>query len=143
MPRFEIPCIHTRGEVSADWSRCPGSMARRSRDSGSPLRRISAGWMKAKIGRFCAGFGRMQWRYEGGKGGAFPRVPFPCGCAESLRRAQKSLNSVTSTFFNAVHFLPKDLMFEHRAPKLFLPQVQSNLVTPLDAGIQSQFARRR
>ena len=31
------------GRVSAELSRCPGSMARRPRDSVSPLRRSSAG----------------------------------------------------------------------------------------------------
>jgi len=33
--------------------------------------------------------------------------------AESLRGAPKSPNNVTSTFFNAVRLLPKDLRFEH------------------------------
>ena len=43
------------GRVSAEWSRCPGSMARRPRDSVAPLRRSSAGWMPARIGRLSAG----------------------------------------------------------------------------------------
>ena len=34
-----------------EWSRCPGSMARRARDSVAPLRRSSAGWIPARIGR--------------------------------------------------------------------------------------------
>jgi len=38
------------GRVSAGWSRCPGSMARRPRDNVAPLRRSSAGWMPARIG---------------------------------------------------------------------------------------------
>ena len=46
------------GRVSAEWSRCPGSMAQRSRDSLAPLRRSSAGWMSARIGRLSAGVGR-------------------------------------------------------------------------------------
>ena len=33
------------GRVSAEWSRCPGSTARRPGDSVAPLRRSSAGWM--------------------------------------------------------------------------------------------------
>jgi len=32
----------------------------------------------------------------------------------------KSPNNVASTFFNAVHLLPKDLRFEHGAPNFFL-----------------------
>jgi len=48
------------GHVSAEWSRCPGSMARRARDSVAPMRRSSAGWMPAKIGRLSAGLGRRH-----------------------------------------------------------------------------------
>ena len=33
-------------------------------------------------------------------------------------RASKSPNNVTSTFFNTVHLLPKDLRFEHGGAKL-------------------------
>jgi len=46
--------------------------------------------------------------------------------AESLWRSQitagapKSHSNVTSTFFNAVHLLPKDLSFGHGAPHLLL-----------------------
>jgi len=36
------------GRVSAEWSRCPRSMARRPRYSVAPLRRSSAGWMPAR-----------------------------------------------------------------------------------------------
>jgi len=32
-------------EMSAEWSRCPGSIARSARDSVASLRRSSAGWM--------------------------------------------------------------------------------------------------
>jgi len=45
------------GRVSAEWSRCPGSMARRARDSVVQLRRSSAGWMPSRIGRLSAGAG--------------------------------------------------------------------------------------
>ena len=48
------------GRVSAEWSRCPGSMARRARDSVAPLRRSSARWMPARIGRLSTGVGRRQ-----------------------------------------------------------------------------------
>jgi len=46
--------------ASAEWSRCLGSMARRARDSVAPLRRSSAGWMPARIGRLFAGAGRRH-----------------------------------------------------------------------------------
>ena len=45
------------GRVSAEWSRCPGSMARCHRGSLAPLRWRSAGWMPARIGRLSAGVG--------------------------------------------------------------------------------------
>jgi len=48
------------GRVSTEWSRCPGSMARRGRDSVAPLRRSSAGWMPARVGRLSAGVGRRH-----------------------------------------------------------------------------------
>jgi len=48
------------GRVSAEWSRCPGSIARRPRDSVATLRRSSAGWMAARVGRLSAGVGRMH-----------------------------------------------------------------------------------
>ena len=46
--------------VSAEWSRGSGSMARRVRDSVAPLRRSSACWMPARIGRLSAGVGRRH-----------------------------------------------------------------------------------
>ena len=48
------------GRVSAEWSRCPSSMSRRARDSVTPLRRNSAGWMPARNGRLSAGGGRRH-----------------------------------------------------------------------------------
>ena len=42
--------------VSAEWSRCPGSMARRPGNSVAPLRRISSGWDACdywKVVRWC------------------------------------------------------------------------------------------
>jgi len=38
--------------------------------------------------------------------------------AKSLRGASKSPNSVTSTFYNAAHLLPKDFRFDHGGAKL-------------------------
>jgi len=43
------------GQVRAEWSRYPGSMPGRARDGAAPLRRSSAGWMSARIGRLSAG----------------------------------------------------------------------------------------
>ena len=60
MFRFEVPCICARWTVIAEWSRCPGSMARRARDGVAPLRRSSAGWMPARIGRLSGGVGRRH-----------------------------------------------------------------------------------
>ena len=48
------------GRVCAMWSRCPGSMARRARDSVAPLRWSSAGWMPARIRRLSAGVRRRH-----------------------------------------------------------------------------------
>jgi len=48
------------GRVSAEWSRCPGFMARRPRDGVAPLRQSLAGWMPARIGRLSAGAGRRH-----------------------------------------------------------------------------------
>ena len=48
------------GRVSTVWSRCPGSMARRSRYSVASLRRSSAGWMPARIGRLSPGVRRRH-----------------------------------------------------------------------------------
>jgi len=48
------------GRVSTEWNRCPDSMARCPRDSVPPLRRTSAGWIPASIGRLSAGVGRRH-----------------------------------------------------------------------------------
>jgi len=47
------------GQVSTEWSRCPGSIARNARESVALLRRSSAGWLPARIGKLSAGAGRM------------------------------------------------------------------------------------
>jgi len=46
--------------MSIWWSRCPESMAQRARDSDTPFRRSSTGWMPARIGRLSNGVGRRQ-----------------------------------------------------------------------------------
>ena len=48
------------GQVSAEWSRCPGYIARRAKDRVAPLQWSSAGWMPARIGRLSAGVGRRH-----------------------------------------------------------------------------------
>ena len=48
------------GQVSAEWSRCLGSIARNARESVVLLRRSSAGWMAVRIGRLSAGVGHMD-----------------------------------------------------------------------------------
>ena len=48
------------GRVSAEWSSCPGSMARHAGDSVAPLRRSSVGWMPARFGRLSAGVGHSH-----------------------------------------------------------------------------------
>jgi len=39
------------GQVSAEWSRCPGSIARRARESVAPLQRSSTDWMPSRMPR--------------------------------------------------------------------------------------------
>jgi len=75
-----------------------------------------------------------QGRSEGGGGkGAIHRAPCYYGEAEWLRWAPKRPNNVTSTFFNTVHLLPKNLSFEHGSQTCFLPGAPYSLVTPLTA----------
>jgi len=68
--------------------------------------------------------GYDQTRSRGPKGGTISQVPNHYGGAKSLRGSQttvgapKSLNNVTSTSFNTVHLLPKDVRFEHGSAKL-------------------------
>ena len=45
------------GQVSAEWSRCLGSMARRARDSVALLQRISAGSTSVRMGMLSTGVG--------------------------------------------------------------------------------------
>ena len=48
------------GKVSAEWSRCPGSMVWHAKDSVAPLRQNSAGWMPARVGKLSTGVGRRH-----------------------------------------------------------------------------------
>ena len=48
------------GQVSAEWNRCLGSIAQRARESMAPLRRSSAGWMPARMGRLSTDVGRRH-----------------------------------------------------------------------------------
>ena len=48
------------GRLNAEWSRWPGSMTRRPKVSVVPLRRSSAGWMTASVGRLSADVGRRH-----------------------------------------------------------------------------------
>jgi len=48
------------GQLSTEWSRCPGSMARHARYSVVPQRRNSAVRMLAGIGNLSAGVGRSH-----------------------------------------------------------------------------------
>jgi len=66
-----------------------------------------------------------QGRNDGGARGAqflgrrvTMGAPNHCMAAEWMRGAPKSPKNVTSTFFNTVHLLPKDLSFEHGGAKL-------------------------
>jgi len=52
------------------------------------------------------------------RGGTILRAPNQYGGLVSLRGTPKSPNNVTSTSFNTVHLLPKDLRFEHGGAKL-------------------------
>ena len=61
MFRFETPCIPTRWQVSAEWSRFPGTVARRARDGCFFATKLSrAGSMPARIGNLSAGVGRRH-----------------------------------------------------------------------------------
>jgi len=52
--------LHAIGLVSAGWSKCPGSVARRARDRVNPMRRSSAGWTPARVGSLSVSVGRRH-----------------------------------------------------------------------------------
>ena len=65
MQRVQLGVLRRRefalnGQGSDELSRCLGSMAQRARDSVAPLRRSSAGWTPARMGRLSAGVGRSH-----------------------------------------------------------------------------------
>ena len=87
------------GRVSADWSRCLGSMARCPRDSVAPLRRSSAGWMPARIGRLFADVGpgihgHPQKFFQGGK-----RLHFAALCQVADDAMQTEIHETLYRFY--------------------------------------------
>ena len=83
---------------------------------------------------------------RGGKGVTFTLAPIHYGGVELLREPRKGSSNVTSTSFNTVNFLSKELRVHHVSPNFdhggagattgapnlfFLPRALSNLVTPL------------
>jgi len=58
-------------------------------------------------------------------------APNHCGWREMTAGDEKSPNNVTSTFFNTVQCFRKTSGSNMRRQTSFLPQVPSNLVTPL------------
>jgi len=59
-----------------------------------------------------------QGRNDGEEGGIIPRAPYHCGGRQMSAGSRKRPNNFTSTFFNTVYFLPKDLRCEHGGAKL-------------------------
>jgi len=55
------------------------------------------------------------------KGSTVPWAPNHYGGSEWLRGAPKNPHDVTSSFFNTVHLLSKDLRCEHGAPNVLRP----------------------
>jgi len=103
-------------------------------DSVSLFGNYSWQWLSQPPSLYCIQ-GRNE---EGDKGDALPWALSHCRGPKSLRgapdgsgRALKSLNNVTSTFFNTVHLLPKDLFWTRGCRTCFLPCVSSILVMPL------------
>ena len=56
-------------------------------------------------------FKHFAGHHEEGQGGANPREPNNYGGAEWMQGTSKSPNNVTSTFFNTIYLLLKDLRF--------------------------------
>jgi len=59
-----------------------------------------------------------QGRNDGGQGGTIPQRQITMEAPNDCGGGQKSPNNVTSTFFNTVYLLPKNLRFEHGGTKL-------------------------
>jgi len=100
--RYEAPCICSRWQVSAGWSRCPGSMTRPARDSVAPMRRSSADWMPARIGRLSANVGRshpVTIRKASLMAGSIKRVRHQTGAqypADECTRARVAIRRVVA-----------------------------------------------
>jgi len=80
-----------RGWVSAGWSRCPGSMARRPRDSVAPLPRSPGVLMSTRIGRLSVGVGRrhpVTIRKASLMAGSLRRVDEHCGTKQARSTLQ-------------------------------------------------------
>ena len=94
--------ICSRWQVSAGWSRCPGSMARPARDSVAPMRRSSADWMPARIGRLSANVGRshpVTIRKASLMAGSIKRVRHQTGAqypADECTRARVAIRRVVA-----------------------------------------------
>jgi len=72
---------------------------------------------ESKIGTILMHFAHAnQGRTEGARGALFPGRRITMGAPTQGGGAEKS-NNVTSTSFNTVHLLPKDLRFEHGGAK--------------------------
>jgi len=63
----------------------------------------------------------LVWMQGHNKGGTIPQAPNHYWGAKSLQGVMKSPNNVTSTFFNAVHLLLKDLRFMGASNLLLSP----------------------
>ena len=71
-----------------------------------------------------------QERNEGGKGSTIPRAPSHWG-GRRLTAGGAKKSQLTSTFFNTVHLLPKDLRFKYGGTKLAsFPGRQLNSLRP-------------
>jgi len=75
-------------------------------------------WCSKSINWVVCHLPRKLGRTRGSKVGAIPLAPSHYGGAKLLRGAPKSPNDVTNTSFNTVHFLPKELRFEHWGARL-------------------------
>ena len=87
--RMESPCAFVPGRlVSAEWCRCPGSMAQHARESLAPSWWSSAGWMPVKIGRLSSGARRRH-----------PvTICRPCVCHVAVTGARRYQGEVSRTF---------------------------------------------
>jgi len=121
------------GQVSTDW-RCPGSMARRARDSVALLQRSSACWMTARMGRLSASVRRMQ-----------SAIIHKALVAESTRRVWGALPHQTRAQYSAVECTRALAAIRRVVPPAPQPEPASRLrsVTPDLSFLRSNSRRRR